>query len=259
MESGSERQKDERANARDEYLLARSLFAHGRYDEAKQAFLSALTVFDDYPDIHHSLGVIAHLQADFKSAVAHFQRALKLNPNYTEALLNLAITYNTVGLYENAARSFKMAAERRTGSSTTKLPMHIGARLANLHADVGSIYHDHFFYHRAIEQFQRALELCPDFVDIRLKLGMSLRDSGQLEDAVAQFRKALEIHPTYVAARVQLGFCLLKLGRQLEAKDEFEAVLASAPENMLASAGLAMIAGRGGSSQSGAEDSDGPA
>src|SRR5688572_396828 len=102
MESGKERQKDERATARDDYLLARSLFAQGRYDEAKQAFLAAMEVFQDYPDIHHSLGVIAHLQADFKAAVAYFQKALKLNPNYTEALLNLAITYNTVGLYESA-------------------------------------------------------------------------------------------------------------------------------------------------------------
>jgi tetratricopeptide (TPR) repeat protein len=202
--------------------------------------------------------VIAHLQADFKSAVAHFQRALKLNPNYTEALLNLAITYNTVGLYENAARSFKMAADKPTSSASSKIPRHIGAKLANLHADVGSVYHDHFFYPRAIEQFQRALDLCPDFVDIRLKLGMSLRDSGQLEEAAAEFRKALEIHPTYVAARVQLGLCLLKLGRQADATAEFQAVLSSSPDNMLARAGLAMIAGHGNDAEAPADGDQAP-
>jgi Tfp pilus assembly protein PilF len=241
MDSAKERQKDERASARDDYLLARSFFAHGRYEEAKQAFLSAMEFFQDYPDIHHSLGVIAHLQADFKAAVTYFQTALKYNPNYTEALLNLAITYNTVGMYESAARAFQMAAEKRTSSSMTNLPPHIGAKLANLHAEVGSVYQDHFVFHRAIEQFERALELCPDFVDIRLKLGISLRDGGQLEKAVAEFRKCLEIHPTYLTARVQLGFCLLKLGDAEAARAEFQAVIASSPDNMLAHAGLSML------------------
>ncbi len=242
METDMQKASAEVEPAREVYLLGRSLFAQGRYDEARTALMQAAEVLEGYADIHHYLGVIAHLKTEFKEAIEHFRRALAVNPRYTEAMLNLAITYNTVGLYEKAAALFQSAAESSSSSSGT-LPPHIETRLANLHSDIGSIYHDHFVYDRAINEFRQALELCPHFVDIRFKLGLSLRDSGKLELAAEEFQAALRFHPRYHAAQAQFGFCLLKLGRADQARAEFQAVLAQDPENTLASVGISMLEG----------------
>ena len=47
----------------------------------------------------------------FRKAAWFFEKALQLNPGYTEASLNLSVTYNELGRFEDANRIFSHAAK----------------------------------------------------------------------------------------------------------------------------------------------------
>jgi len=65
----------------------------------------------------------------------------------------------------------------------------------------------------ALEQFQKALEINPYYVDARSNLGAALFQKGQLDDAVAQYKKTLEINPNYAQANYNLGLVLFQKGQ----------------------------------------------
>ncbi|HEY5955759.1 MAG TPA: tetratricopeptide repeat protein, partial [Polyangiaceae bacterium] len=81
-------------------LLGREYFEHGDYEKAEYSLRQVLAKADNFADVHHMLGIIAHNGGDFAKAETHFERALGINPNYTEAQLNLMVTYNELGKYD---------------------------------------------------------------------------------------------------------------------------------------------------------------
>ena len=84
---------------------AREHYKRKEFDRAKllleRAVESGVTGF---ADVHNMLGVIHHDQGDLPRAQEQFEAALRINANYTEAILNLTVTYNEIGRYDDARR-----------------------------------------------------------------------------------------------------------------------------------------------------------
>src|SRR3954465_9291552 len=83
-------------------VLGREHYGKREFEKAEQMLRMVLEEEDRYADVHDMLGVIAHSRGNFVMAEKHFERALEINPTYTEAALNLAVTYNDRGKYEKA-------------------------------------------------------------------------------------------------------------------------------------------------------------
>jgi len=76
---------------------------------------------------------------------------------------------------------------------------------------------------KAVEEYQHALALTPDYPDIHFRMGaLYSRFDLQLE-AMECYRRALALHPEYLEARVQLAFLLLQQDRKDDAAGEFAA------------------------------------
>lgn len=56
----------------------------------------------EYSETYLNLGNLKHLQNDLKKAVEYYKKAVELNPNNTQALKNLAVTYNRLGRQQDA-------------------------------------------------------------------------------------------------------------------------------------------------------------
>ena len=80
--------------------LGSQLFEEGKYSEAEPILKNVISDNPKYADVHNKLGIISHLKGAFKQASEYFRKALELNPGYTEASLNLAITYNDMGEFK---------------------------------------------------------------------------------------------------------------------------------------------------------------
>ena len=162
-------------------LLARGRehYARHEYDRAEELLEQVLAHDDKFADVHDMLGVIAHRGGHYVDAEKHFERALQLNPNYTEAALNLAVTYNDRGKFAEAREIYVKIKDRPTGDTTALDPFARG-KIANMHADLAQAYLDANLAREAIVEYEKALLLCPDFADLRTKLATTLRQIGDV-------------------------------------------------------------------------------
>ena len=81
----------------------------------------------------------------------------------------------------------------------------------------------------AIEQFEAAIELKPDYAHARYNLGNLQMQQGDLEEAETQLRAALDAEPRLAQAWSDLGNCVLRQGRVDEAIEAYERALEIAP------------------------------
>jgi tetratricopeptide (TPR) repeat protein len=207
-------------------LLGREHFQHGEYDKAEYLLRQVIVKSDRYADVHHMLGVIAHTQGDFARAEAHLEKAVQLNPNYTEAQLSLMVTYNELGKYDAARRLYGQVRNR---THQEPLDPFIRGKISNMHAEVAQAYLDAGMLSHAVVELQKAIQLSPDFADLRVRLGLLYRDMGEVGLARVELEAARDQNPNYVHGRLSLGTLLLGSGQHEAARHEFEKVLELEP------------------------------
>jgi tetratricopeptide (TPR) repeat protein len=223
-------------------VLGREHYQQREYEKAEYLLRQVVAVEDGYADVHHMLGVIAHSRGDFVRAETHFERAVALNPRYTEAQLNLMVTYNELGKYDAAREAYAKVAEHAPGE-TSKGDQYARGKIANMHAEISHAYRDVGMRDEAIAELQKAVALCPHFADLRTKLGMLLRDAGDRGRAREEFEAAKRANPRYLPARTVLGVLLLGDGHREAAVREFEDVLELDPDNKTAQMYLKLARG----------------
>ena len=221
-------------------VLGREHYEKREFEKAEQMLRMVLEEEDRYADVHDMLGVIAHSRGNFIAAEKHFERAIAINPAYTEAALNLAVTYNDRGKYEKAREVYAQIQSAPAGSKSGLDPFARG-KIANMHADVGQAYADAGLPSEAIVEYEKAVELCPHFADLRVKLGSILREIGDTSRAREQYEAAIATRPNYVPARIQLGVTLLSLGDADGAAEQWNKVIEIEPENSRAKMYLRML------------------
>ncbi|MEO0325586.1 MAG: tetratricopeptide repeat protein [Myxococcota bacterium] len=192
-----------------------------------------------FADVHNMLGVIRHDRGQLVEAQAAFERALAINPKYTEAALNLAVTFNDLGRYEEA-KSIYQQAMRRGQDAPGQLDPFVKGKIANLHADVALAYEGVGMLTEATHEYRRAVHLCPHFADLRVRLASVYRQQGDLEAARFELSEALTHRPDYVPARIALGVVLLAQEKTAEAVEAWTRALENDPENKTAEMYLRM-------------------
>jgi tetratricopeptide (TPR) repeat protein len=225
----------------------KELLARGRDHYQKREFDKADIILreinehsDGFADVFDMLGIIAHSRGDLHAAARYFERAVSLNPSYTEALLNLAVTYNDLGRYEMARQIHSKVRKLGTAGPVQIDPFARG-KIANMHADLGQAYAEAGIVHEAIDQYLKAVHLCPSFADLRTRLGNLYRDAGDLQRAREQYEGAKSSNPKYVPARVLLGITLFSLGDNAGALVEWRDALGIDPENKSAQMYVRML------------------
>jgi tetratricopeptide (TPR) repeat protein len=211
-------------------VRGREHYQKREFDKADYLLREVIEHSDSYADVFDMLGIIAHSRGDLHAAARYFERAVALNSSYTEALLNLAVTYNDLGRYE-AARQIHSKVRKLGNVGPVQIDPFARGKIANMHADLGHAYAEAGIVHEAIEQYLKAVQLCPSFADLRTRLGTLYRDAGDLQRAREQYEAAKSANPKYVPARVLLGVTLFSLGDSSAAVGEWREVLEIDPDN----------------------------
>lgn len=218
----------------------REHYVKREFDKAEKLLTDVVEQQTGFADVYNMLGVIAHERGNFSVAEKHFEQATLINPNYTEALLNLAVTYNDQAKYEASRRIYQQIRSARERSQDRIDPFAKG-KIANMHGDVATAYEEAGLPEEAIHELERAVALCPGFADIRTRLGVLYRDGGNLQAARDQFELARKANPRYVQARVLLGIKLLSVNEVQAALDEWRAALEIDPNNKSAQMYVRMV------------------
>ena len=136
----------------------------------------------------------------FEKAIACYDVALDIKPDYHVAFNNKGVALAALGNYEAAISCYDAAL-------AIKSDLHEG--LINRGAALIALVQ----YEAAIATFDAGLAIKPDKYDAFMGKGYALSKLGQYEAAIVCFDTALFIQPNYHYALMEKGYALSKLGQ----------------------------------------------
>ena len=128
-------------------------------------------------------------------AIAHYQEALKIRPDYAEASCNLASALLSKGDLDGAIAYYSSCLALLPNQAEPEYNL-ASALLRKGRTD------------EAIAHYKKALELRPDSADAHANLGSAFLAKGRVQDAIAAYRNALRISPENVPAQTNLAWLL---------------------------------------------------
>lgn len=182
-----------------------------------------------FADAFNLLGLSLALVDRANDALAAFDQALRVNPRYVEAYLNRAVVLNHLGREADAQVSLARAAELGA-TDDSGYPSVVANKLANAHLSLGNDYREAGALDLAIEQYRRALELRPQFNDIRLALGKALIEQGHFVEAGQVLDSVLQTRPSWLDAMLLRGLAAYLQGDLDAAETIWDDAIARHPE-----------------------------
>ncbi|MEY2578778.1 MAG: hypothetical protein QOI49_1602 [Verrucomicrobiota bacterium] len=148
------------------------------YQKAKEMAIKAISLEPSLGAPHAALGVIyANFDHDFAKAIAEFNRATELDPNYATAHQWKTTALGALGQFDEAIASSKR--------SVVLDPLSL-----IVNSDLAFNYLNAHRFDDAIAQSRKTLEIDPNFHIAREYLAMALQFEGKLPDALAEYQKA---------------------------------------------------------------------
>jgi tetratricopeptide (TPR) repeat protein len=140
---------------------------------------------------HTNLATLLAERGEADEAIAHFRRAIEIDPGPVRPYYQLAQLLRGQGKSSEAAKldALGKKASRRFAEANNLR----GTELA--HQGKTS---------EAIAQFEQAIAVAPDYAQAHYNLADALALEGNIDDAMAHYRQALEIDPNFAAAKHRL-------------------------------------------------------
>jgi tetratricopeptide (TPR) repeat protein len=209
-------------NARAHYNLGVILTSLSRSQEAITEYEAALRINPNYAEAHVNLGnALSQAPGHLPEAITEYEAALRINPNYAEAHVNLGNALSNIpSRLPEAIAHFE--AGLRLQPNSAKAHAKLGAVLSQLPGRLPD----------AMAEYEAALRINPDDADAHNNLGIALAQTpGRLPEAIVHFEAALRINPDDADAHNNLGIVLAQTpGRLPEAIAHFEAALRLKPD-----------------------------
>jgi tetratricopeptide (TPR) repeat protein len=169
----------------------------------KEAETAAKRVLEQDPNDAESYYIIwAATGQDPESP--YIKKALELNPNLVVAHIGLAKAYFfKKGNYRKATEHYKKAVEL--------------ADSPQLHNYLGTSLRTEGYLGQAMSEYQKAIELDPNYAPAYMNLGITLFYLDRFEESIAKQKKAISLNPNYPDAYYYLARAYEKTNNPQEA------------------------------------------
>jgi len=165
----------------------------GNYEIAVEAFMKSVEDEPDNPIGYINLGNVFASLGDSEKAEPFFQKAITLDEQAGTAFYGLANLYYNSERYEEATNLYEKAIRR-------------GVEEADVYFMLGKSLERTDKARLALPYLQRAAELAPEDLEIRLSFGIVLANLELFEEAGSEFQYILEHDAENTDAHFNLGF-----------------------------------------------------
>jgi len=228
--------------------IAGTHFLDGNMDAAAKMYELCASIDPTMEHTFYRLGVVRARERKWEEAKNAFQTAAGLNPQWSTAWFRLANAFSKIGSAAEGKRAFLrgraviFGETVREDATAARLQHFIAGRVlrdetdfagaeaefrAAIKADpefalawsyLGSVLSQLHRLPEALEAYQKAAALDPDSPEIRLGLGLTLREQDDFSGAEAELRAAIKIDPEFSIGWSYLGSLLRESKRLSEAK-----------------------------------------
>jgi predicted CXXCH cytochrome family protein len=150
---------------------------------ATKELVAAEVVDADRPEAHLNLGLLDLRRRQLPEAEAEYRTALRLDPGFVPALVNMADLDRMRGADQEGAELLKEAIAIEPDNADARYSL--GLLLVRRHDYAG-----------ALELLRRAYELAPDNARYAYVYGVALNSTGAPVEALALLERAHQQHPT---------------------------------------------------------------
>jgi tetratricopeptide (TPR) repeat protein len=160
------------------------------------------------PDALYAAAIALWRESRRDEAVKLMDEALRLRPDFADALCMGGYMLSESGKPEPAMRFYRRALE-------------LDASLVVAHLNFGKLLFAAGRFQEALARFSDATILAPYDPDAWCSRAGALRELGRLEESVEAAERALELRHDFPEAAINLGNALLKLDRSAEALEAY--------------------------------------
>jgi predicted O-linked N-acetylglucosamine transferase (SPINDLY family) len=175
-----------------------------RWDEAIASYQEALRLRPDFAEVHNSLGRLLFEQGRPAEALPSFQEAVHLCPDFPEAHANLGDAFHLLGRWQEAEASYRTALRLRPNS----LPAH---------NNLGALLTAQGQFAQSEALFRDAVRRWPESAEAHYNLGIALAAQQKPDEALACYEQVLRLQPDYAEALNNTAIIYKKQGRAEEA------------------------------------------
>lgn len=217
--------KKQIAHAEQHYALGNSLYSKGQYQQAAAEYLKAVKLNPDFSDAFNNLGNSMNRLGRPREALNCFTSAVQATPNSGPAYTNLGNTLLNLGENEKAAGCLIKAVELQPDNVMARV------NLGNALTALGK-------RDDAKHMYLSAIKLDPECADAYTNACNILREELNFHEALRFAHKSVEIKPTLVEGWHNLASTYFDLGMFEEAEEYFLHALQLRPEFKQSKKGL---------------------
>jgi len=175
-------------------LAILSWVQNGYWANSTALYKHALNVTTDNYIAHGNLGAALYLKGEVNKATTHFIEALRIAPDYNDALTNLRVS-----LGNNGNHSINQTIEK-----LEKLVKNDPEHPA-LYYTLGFMYRRKGELNKAIDQYKKALSYQAEFPQAQFDLAFIYSIKGEFEKALESYKKTIAIQPDLFWAYYNIG------------------------------------------------------
>ena len=191
------------------FNLAVKNHQEGKIDVAQDLYNQVLKINPNYSQALNNLAIIFLNLQEYQKAKEYYEKSVEINPNYADAHYNLGMVFDELGENQKTKECYEKAIEIN--------PNHV-----NAYNNLGILFKESGDLQKAKECYEKAIELNPNDAKLYNNQGNAYKEFGEFQNAVSCYKKAIELNPGYDEAYTNLGLTYNELNDYKKAKECFE-------------------------------------
>ena len=203
--------------AQSQLTAGKKMATQGNLAGAVACFNEAIRLQPDYSAAYNQLGKAYQQLGQTEEAIATYEHLLSIDPNLPQAHCNLGAIWQIQGKTEAALEAYQKAIELKPD-------------FALAHLNLGKLYSQQGEWQAAESALQAVIRLQPDSVEAYQTLAHLHEQQDNISKAIATWETALNTQPQLIEAWNNLGCLWMNQGEMGKAQGCFEKVIALNPD-----------------------------